>query len=177
MNTENRDLAPLRDVTQHAINKFFVLEFNLPEFMGNCLILDGTKYKEFYTLRVMKVKKLVDHWNKEVDKIKNLKTNSLGVAKEEEQKDEYPTEDKLYIGNLPLNLPESEVRKIVGAFGTLKSFNLVRDPLKPDISRGYAFFEYREEKSAEKAIRALNNMDFKDKKLRVQRSAVEYKPG
>jgi RNA recognition motif-containing protein len=76
-------------------------------------------------------------------------------------------DNKLYIGNLPGNLPESEVRRLCESFGKLKNFNLVKDSIQPDKSKGFAFFEYVDEKATDKAVRALNGLDFKDKKLKV----------
>lgn len=80
------------------------------------------------------------------------------------------------MGNIPANLSDLEVRKMCESFGRLKSFNLVKDPANPDINKGYAFFEYVDERSIDKAIKALNGLDFKDKKLKVQRASTHQKP-
>lgn len=71
------------------------------------------------------------------------------------------------MGNIPANMSDLEVRKMCESFGRLKTFNLVKDPSNPDVNKGYAFFEYVDERSIEKAIKALNGLDFKDKKLKV----------
>ena len=60
--------------------------------------------------------------------------------------------------------------------GRLKTFTLVKDPGNPELNKGYAFFEYADDRSTEKAIKALNNLDFKDKKLRVQKASQHTKP-
>jgi len=52
----------------------------------------------------------------------------------------------------------------------------VKDLQNPDQNKGYAFFEYVDERAADKAIKALNNIDLKDKKLRVQRASTHQKP-
>lgn len=64
------------------------------------------------------------------------------------------------------------MRKLCESFGRLKSFNLVKDPSNPDQNKGYCFFEYSDDRATEKAIKGLNNLDFKDKKLKVQRASV-----
>lgn len=62
------------------------------------------------------------------------------------------------------------------SFGRLKSFNLVKDPSNPELNKGYAFFEYVDERAVDKAIKGLNNLDFRDKKLKVQRASLNQKP-
>ena len=71
------------------------------------------------------------------------------------------------MGNIPVNMSDDEVRKICESFGKLKTFNLAKDQTNMDLNKGYAFFEYVDERATEKAIKALNNLEFKDKKLRV----------
>lgn len=64
-------------------------------------------------------------------------------------------------------MSDKEVRAICESFGRLKTFNLMKDPANPDLNKGYAFFEYVDERSTEKAIKHLNNFEIKDKKLKV----------
>lgn len=71
------------------------------------------------------------------------------------------------MGNIPNSMSDADVRKMCESFGRLKSFNLVKDPLNPDLNKGYGFFEYVDDRAIDKAIKALNNLDFKEKKLRV----------
>ena len=143
-----------------------------------CLLFEGTKYKAHYRLTVMKVKKFVDFWNKELEQRKRQRNQDVHAQAtkfaqpyqqlpEEKKGEDEASDNRIYIGNLPVTMPETEARRLCASFGTLKNFNLLRDPLKPDQSKGFAFFEYVEEKAADKAIRALNDLDFKDKKLKV----------
>lgn len=76
------------------------------------------------------------------------------------------------MGNIPNTMSDAEVRKMCESFGRLKSFNLVKDQLNPDLNKGYAFFEYVDERSIDKAIKALNGLDFKEKRLKVQKASV-----
>ena len=39
------------------------------------------------------------------------------------------------------------------------------------MNKGYAFFEYIDDRASEKAIKALNNLEIKDKRLKVQRAS------
>lgn len=80
------------------------------------------------------------------------------------------------MGGIPLAMTEQEVKKMCESFGRLKSFNLVKDPSNPELNKGYAFFEYVDERAVDKAIKGLNNLDFRDKKLKVQRASLNQKP-
>ena len=39
------------------------------------------------------------------------------------------------------------------------------------MNKGYAFFEYHDERASDKAIKALNQFEIKDKRLKVQRAS------
>lgn len=49
----------------------------------------------------------------------------------------------------------------------MKSFNLIKDNSQSGMNKGYAFFEYQDERAIDKAIRTLNQMEIKDKRLKV----------
>ena len=59
------------------------------------------------------------------------------------------------------------MREICESFGRLKSFNLIKDNIDTSLNKGYAFFEFLDERAAEKAIKSLNNLEINDKKLKV----------
>jgi RNA recognition motif-containing protein len=73
---------------------------------------------------------------------------------------------RLFVGNLPYDLTEAELRAHFTAMGPLSSLALPmdRDTGKP---RGFAFVEFRERADAEEAIRHLNNQVFKGRPLAV----------
>ena len=73
---------------------------------------------------------------------------------------------RLFIGNLPYDVTEAELRAHFAAVGPLASLALPtdRDTGKP---RGFAFVEFRERADAEEAIRHLNNQPFKGRPLAV----------
>ena len=81
-------------------------------------------------------------------------------------------EDKrVFMGGIPFSMTEPEVREICESFGRLKSFNLIKDNIDQSLNKGYAFFEFQDERAAEKAIKGLNNLEIMDKKLKVQYAA------
>jgi RNA recognition motif-containing protein len=73
---------------------------------------------------------------------------------------------RLFIGNLPYDVTEAELRAHFAAVGPLVSLALPtdRDTGKP---RGFAFVEFRERADAEQAIRHLNDQAFKGRPLAV----------
>ena len=73
---------------------------------------------------------------------------------------------RLFVGNLPYDVTEAELRAHFTAIGPLSSLALPtdRDTGKP---RGFAFVEFRERADAEEAIRRLNNQVFKGRPLAV----------
>ena len=84
-------------------------------------------------------------------------------------------DNRVFMGGIPFSMSEVEVSKICASFGKLKSFNLIKDSVDPSLNKGYAFFEYADERAAEKAIKALNNMEIMDKKLKVQKASTGSK--
>jgi len=73
---------------------------------------------------------------------------------------------RLFIGNLPYDVTEAELRAHFAAVGPLASLALPtdRDTGRP---RGFAFVEFRERADAEEAIRHLHNQAFKGRPLAV----------
>ncbi len=73
---------------------------------------------------------------------------------------------RLFIGNLPYDVTEAELRAHFAAVGPLVSLALPidRDTGRP---RGFAFVEFRERADAEEAIRRLNNQALKGRPLAV----------
>jgi RNA recognition motif-containing protein len=71
----------------------------------------------------------------------------------------------IYVGNLPYNAGEAEIRELFGQHGTVHSVKLIndRETGKP---RGFAFVEMDPD-TADAAIKALNGADFGGRSLRV----------
>ena len=73
---------------------------------------------------------------------------------------------RLFVGNLPYDVTEAELRAHFAAIGPLSYLSLAtdRDTGKP---RGFAFVEFSARADAEDAIRRLNNQAFKGRPLAV----------
>lgn len=52
--------------------------------------------------------------------------------------------NKIFVGGLPKEFSEEQIKNLLQRYGQLKSFHLVKDN-KIDASRGFAFCEYLED--------------------------------
>jgi len=71
---------------------------------------------------------------------------------------------KIYVGNLPFNASEEDVRALFARFGEVTSVNLINDR-ETGRPRGFGFVEMAG--SASEAINALNETDFGGRTLKV----------
>ena len=73
---------------------------------------------------------------------------------------------KLYVGNLPFNTTEDELRAVFEQHGGVSSVNVITDR-DTGRSRGFAFVEMDDASAAEAAMRALDGSDMGGRSLRV----------
>lgn len=76
---------------------------------------------------------------------------------------------KIFVGGIPYHLEEDQVKELLGAFGKLKAFYLVRDP-GAALSKGYGFCEYVDHSVTDKAIAGLNELQLGDKAIAARRA-------
>jgi len=72
----------------------------------------------------------------------------------------------LYVGNLPYNASEDELRNLFAEHGPVESVRIITDRVT-GLSRGFGFVDMETDEAAEAAIAALNGADFKGRALRV----------
>ncbi len=63
---------------------------------------------------------------------------------------------KLYVGNLPFNVDETELKSLFSKYSSVVSCILVKDP-ETGRSRGFAFVEFSSSDEATRAIAEYNN--------------------
>ena len=82
---------------------------------------------------------------------------------------------RLFVGNLPYDVTEAELRAHFAAIGPLAYLSLAtdRDTGKP---RGFAFVEFSARADAEDAIRRLHNQAFKGRPLAVNEARPRDAP-
>ncbi len=72
----------------------------------------------------------------------------------------------IFVGNLSFNSSEDAIRGLFENYGTVDRVSIITDR-DTGRSRGFAFVEMSNDEEAERAINALNGMDFGGRKLNV----------
>jgi len=75
----------------------------------------------------------------------------------------------IYLGNLNYKVNEEEINALFADFGAVKSVNIIRDNASGR-SKGFAFVEMENEADAEAAIEALNESEFAERKIIVNKA-------
>jgi len=81
---------------------------------------------------------------------------------------------KLYVGNLPFSAGEAEIQELFSEQGEVASVAMIMDR-ETGRPRGFGFVEMANDEEADKAIEALNGMDFGGRPLTVN-EARERQP-
>ena len=148
---------PIISVYINRERRFAFLEFKTMEITTACLSLDGL---DIMGRGKVKVKRPNDY-NAALAPVVNaetavkLDTSKLGIVS--------PTvpdgPNKIFIGGLPYHLTEGQVLELLGAFGTVKAFHLVKQDAAAMTSKGYCFVEYSDPNITQVATMGLNGMD------------------
>jgi RNA recognition motif-containing protein len=72
----------------------------------------------------------------------------------------------IYVGNLPFDAKEDDLRKIFEAYGKVESVNIIKDRFSGK-SRGFAFVEMPIEDEAKAAIEAINGSYLNGREIKV----------
>lgn len=85
---------------------------------------------------------------------------------------------RLFVGNLPYNATEAELREHFSAAGTVSYLSLPIDR-ETGRQRGFAFIEFNDQAQAEEAVRRFNNQPFKGRPISVSvaRAREDRPPG
>ena len=73
---------------------------------------------------------------------------------------------KLYVGNLPYSISETELQELFGRTGSVDSVNVMRD-MATGRARGFAFVEMATDEEAQHAIQELDQQDLGGRRLTV----------
>ena len=73
---------------------------------------------------------------------------------------------EIYIGQLPYNVNESELKELFSEFGKIDSVKLIMDHYSGR-SKGFAFIDMPNNSEADRAIKALNKSMFKGRDVKV----------
>ncbi len=73
---------------------------------------------------------------------------------------------KIYVGNLPYDVTEEDLRQEFGAFGEVTSANIITDKYSGR-PKGFGFVEMASKSEAEAAITGLNGKTLKERTIMV----------
>ena len=66
---------------------------------------------------------------------------------------------KMYVGNIPYNATEEDLRELFSEYGEIESLKIIQDQFTGQ-SKGFGFIEMVNEEDAKKAMAGLNEKDF-----------------
>src|SRR5262245_44925256 len=75
--------------------------------------------------------------------------------------------NRIFVGNLPYDVTEAELREHFSTVGPLSYISIPTDR-ETGRQRGFAFLEFRDSSQANEAIRCFNNKSFKGSSLSIQ---------
>ncbi len=74
--------------------------------------------------------------------------------------------NKIYVGNLPYQLSEDELKDLFSQIGNVTSVRVITDAMSGR-SKGFGFVEMENEDQAKKAIEKLDGTDLQGRSIRV----------
>jgi cold-inducible RNA-binding protein len=83
---------------------------------------------------------------------------------------------KLYVGNLPFDTAENDLRTLFEGAGAVESVNVVRD-MATGRARGFAFVEMGTDEEAQAAIKQLNSFELGGRALTVNEARPKTEGG
>jgi len=82
---------------------------------------------------------------------------------------------KIYVGNLPYDLTEEELRGIFEGYGSVTSVTIIYDRYKKR-SKGFGFVEMPDKDQARNAIEALNGKELRGRPIKVDKALPKPEP-
>ena len=83
---------------------------------------------------------------------------------------------KLYVGNMPYEAGEQDLRELFSSAGTVETVTVMRD-MATGRARGFAFVEMATDEEAQQAISMLNDKDFCGRNLTVNEARPKVSSG
>jgi RNA recognition motif-containing protein len=75
----------------------------------------------------------------------------------------------IYVGNLPYNITEDELREVFAEFGEVSLASVITDKFSGQ-SKGFGFVEMPNNSEADEAIKALNESSLKGRNIKVNQA-------
>ncbi len=75
----------------------------------------------------------------------------------------------IYVGNLPYNVTEDELKELFSEFGEVTTVNIITDKFSGQ-SKGFGFVEMTNDSEADEAIKALDGSELKGRNIKVNQA-------
>lgn len=155
--------------------KFAFVEFRTVEETSNAMALDGIMF-EGVSVRVRRP----NDYNPAAasslgPSVPNPNLNLVAIGLTSGGSQVIDANERVFVGGLPYYLNEEQCRELLGSFGPIKSFDLVKDR-ETGNSKGYGFVVYADGAVTDIACAGLNGMRMGERVLTVRR-ATESRPG
>ncbi len=82
----------------------------------------------------------------------------------------------IYVGNLPRQASEDDLRPVFEPFGKIMSVNVIKDKFTNE-SKGFGFVEMSKKSEGEAAIEALNGKEFMGQNMTVNEARPKSESG
>ena len=163
------DEDPILSVYINQERRFCFLEFKSSEMTSACMALDGINILGRGQVKI----KRPNDYNPAMAPVSNalpeMDVSRLGIISTTVQ----DGPNKIFVGGLHYHLTEDQCLELLGAFGKVKAFHLVKQDPDAITSKGYCFVEFIDAKVTQIAVMGLNGMDLGQGKILTARIANE----
>lgn len=163
------DEDPILSVYINQERRFCFLEFKSVEMTSACMALDGINVMGRGKVKVKRPNDYNPSMAPLSANLPEIDVSTLGIISSTVP----DGPDKIFIGGLHYHLTEDQVLELLGAFGKVKAFHLVKQDPDATTSKGYCFVEYMDKSVTQVAVVGLNGMDLGQGKILTARIANE----
>jgi len=160
---------PILSVYINQERRFCFLEFKTVEMTTACMALDGIDLAQKGKVKIKRPNDYNPAMAPDVHptSLPKLDVSRLGIIS-----GTVPDgPNKIFVGGLHYHLLESQILELLGAFGKVKAFHLVKSDPDAETSKGYCFVEYMDEALTQVAVAGLNGFDLGGNKVLTARIA------
>lgn len=156
---------PVISVYINLEKRFAFIETRTVREAAAGLALDGVRFREMF-LRLRRPNDYNAGGDLDARPPDGFNPNILGIVST--QVSDGP--NKVFIGGIPYNLTEDQIKNLLQSYGPLAAFNLIKEP-STGMSKGFAFFEFVDPSVVDAACDGLHGMQVGDKTLTVRRAS------
>jgi len=160
---------PILSVYINQERRFCFLEFKSVEMTTACMALDGIDVMGKGKVKVKRPNDYNPAMAPQPSMLPELDVSRLGIISTTVPDGPH----KIFIGGLHYHLTEDQVLELLGAFGKVKAFHLVKQDPDATTSKGYCFAEYMDHNVTTIAVKGLSGMDLGNGKVLTARIANE----